>query len=76
MNVEIRILFILILLLPAPAIPREAHAAPGRQTWQVWKDHPLPLKIRALTTGQKYYFAVEAFNENGTSPLVEVKGVE
>lgn len=36
-------------------------------TYQVWADRPGPLEIRALTAGQEYWFAVEAFNENGVS---------
>ena len=43
--------------------------APDRlyQTYQVFADQPMPLEIRALTVGQGYYFALEAFNENGVS---------
>lgn len=29
--------------------------------------HPQPLEIRALTVGQDYWFAIEAFNESGVS---------
>jgi len=36
------------------------------QTYQRFHDED-PLEIRALTVGQDYYFAVEAFNENGVS---------
>lgn len=36
------------------------------QTYQRFHDEG-PLEIRALTVGQEYYFAVEAFNENGVS---------
>ena len=37
------------------------------QTYQVWADRPRPLEIRALTVGQEYWFAVEAFDEAGVS---------
>jgi len=37
------------------------------QTYQVFADRPDTLELRALTVGQGYYFAVEAFNENGVS---------
>jgi xylan 1,4-beta-xylosidase len=37
------------------------------QTYQVWGDEPTKLEIRALNLGQRYYFAIEAFNENGVS---------
>ena len=37
------------------------------QTYQVFADRPQPLELRALTLGQEYYFAVEAFNESGVS---------
>ena len=42
------------------------------QTYQVWSDVPSTLELRALTVGQKYYFAIEAFNENGVSMMSEV----
>ena len=44
------------------------------QTYQVWGDAPQTLELRALTVGQKYYFAIEAFNENGVSKVSEVIG--
>ncbi|WP_435353034.1 family 43 glycosylhydrolase [Emticicia sp. SJ17W-69] len=44
------------------------------QTYQVWGDAPSTLELRALTVGQKYYFAIEAFNENGVSKVSEVIG--
>jgi xylan 1,4-beta-xylosidase len=44
------------------------------QTYQVWNDAPKTLELRALTLGQKYYFAIEAFNENGVSKVSEVVG--
>jgi hypothetical protein len=44
------------------------------QTYQIWGDAPSSLELRALTVGQKYYFAIEAFNENGVSALSEVVG--
>ena len=37
-------------------------------SWMVYGDNSLDL--RALTVGQKYYFAIEAFNENGISQRV------
>ncbi len=44
------------------------------QTYQIWADAPQNLELRALTVGQKYYFAIEAFNENGVSGVSEVVG--
>lgn len=44
------------------------------QTYQIWTDAPQTLELRALTVGQKYYFAIEAFNENGVSRVSEVVG--
>jgi hypothetical protein len=37
------------------------------QTYQVFAGQGDTLEIRALSAGQGYYFAVEAFNENGVS---------
>ena len=37
-------------------------------SWMVYGDNSLDL--RALTVGQKYYFAIESFNENGISQRV------
>ncbi len=45
------------------------------QTWQVFDDAKIPLELRALTVGQPYFFAVEAFNEAGVSPPSRVVGV-
>jgi len=42
------------------------------QTYQVFADRGDTLELRALTVGQGYYFAVEAFNENGVSRLGEI----
>lgn len=39
------------------------------QTYQVFADEPNPLEIRALNAGQSYWFAIEAFDENGVSKL-------
>lgn len=39
------------------------------QTYQVFADSLNPLEIRALTVGQDYWFAIEAFNENGVSRI-------
>lgn len=44
------------------------------QTYQVYGDQPTALQIRALNLGQKYYYAIEAFNENGVSALSGVVG--
>lgn len=44
------------------------------QTYQVYADQPTSLQIRALNVGQKYYYAIEAFNENGVSVLSGVVG--
>ena len=46
------------------------------QTYQVFADRPTTLEIRALSKGVAYYFAVEAFNENGVSTMSEVKHIE
>jgi len=37
------------------------------QTYQVFADEANPLEIRALNVGQSYWFAIEAFDENGVS---------
>ena len=37
------------------------------ETYQVWADKGNTLELRALTKNQSYYFAIEAFNENGVS---------
>jgi xylan 1,4-beta-xylosidase len=42
------------------------------QTYQVWADQKEELELRALTVGQDYYFAIEAFNENGVSKVSDV----
>ncbi len=42
------------------------------QTYQVFADRGTALEVRALTAGQGYFFAVEAFNENGISPLSRI----
>jgi len=39
------------------------------QTYQLFSDTGSRLEIRALNLPQTYYFAIEAFNENGVSPL-------
>ncbi|MEW6155864.1 MAG: family 43 glycosylhydrolase [Verrucomicrobiota bacterium] len=39
------------------------------QTYQVFADQRTEIEIRALTVGQKYSFAIEAFNESGVSKL-------
>jgi hypothetical protein len=45
------------------------------QTWQVWADQRTALEVRALSLGQPYSFAIEAFNENGVSALSKVVAV-
>ena len=42
------------------------------QTYQVFADQGNTLVLRALTIGQDYYFAIEAFDENGVSKLSDV----
>ncbi len=42
------------------------------QTYQIWADQKEELELRALTIGQDYYFAIEAFNENGVSKQSDV----
>jgi xylan 1,4-beta-xylosidase len=37
------------------------------QTYQVFADRGATLELRALTVGQQYYVAIEAFDENGVS---------
>ncbi len=44
------------------------------QTYQVFADEGNKLELRALNVGQKYYYAIEAFDENGVSKLSEVVG--
>ncbi len=39
------------------------------QTYQVFADRGTTLEVRALTVGQEYYFAIEAFDENGVSSV-------
>lgn len=46
------------------------------QTYQIWGDEPSEKEIRALNVGVKYYFAIEAFNENGVSKMSEVVEVK
>ena len=41
------------------------------QTYQVFADQGAALEVRALNVGQKYSFAIEAFNERGVSKLSE-----
>jgi xylan 1,4-beta-xylosidase len=42
------------------------------QTYQVYADQPNALEIRALNKGVSYYYAIEAFNENGVSAVSAV----
>ena len=46
------------------------------QTYQFWNDEPNTFELRALNVGVPYYFAIEAFNENGVSKMSEVVGVK
>jgi xylan 1,4-beta-xylosidase len=46
------------------------------QSYQIFADQRPQLEIRALTLGQKYSFAIEAFNETGVSKLSEAVQVE
>ena len=43
-----------------------------RQTYQVFADVKQLLEVRALNSGQEYWFGIEAFNENGVSRLSKV----
>ena len=43
-------------------------------SWMVYGDNSLLLK--SLNSGQKYYFAIEAFNENGLSKLSKIYEVQ
>jgi len=42
------------------------------QTYQVFADQGQTLELRALTIGQDYYFAIEAFDEDGVSKVSDV----
>jgi len=42
------------------------------QTYQLFADQGNSIELRALTAGQVYYSAIEAFNENGVSKLSDV----
>ena len=46
------------------------------QTYQVFADQPTTLELRALSKGVSYYFAIEAFNENGVSKISEVRFID
>lgn len=46
------------------------------QTYQVWAEEGARLDLRALTIGQSYFFAVEAFNESGVAPASEAAGIK
>lgn len=43
-------------------------------SWMIYDDHSH--LMRSLTTRQSYYFAIEAFNENGISELSDIIRVE
>jgi hypothetical protein len=47
---------------------------PGKlyQTYQVFNDYGDKLELRALSVGQDYYIAIEAFNEQGVSKQSQV----
>ena len=42
------------------------------QTYQLFADKPTVFEIRALSKGVEYYFAIEAFNENGVSRISDI----
>ncbi len=46
------------------------------QTYQLWADAGTTLDLRALNIGQDYYFAIEAFNENGVSKQSAVQYIK
>lgn len=46
------------------------------QTYQVFADEGNSLELRALNVGQDYYFAIEAFDENGVSEVSETVHIE
>jgi hypothetical protein len=46
------------------------------QTYQVFADQGAALELRALNLGQKYSFAIEAFNERGVSKLSEAVSLD
>ena len=43
--------------------------------YQVFADRSPSLEVRALSVGVEYYVAVEAFDENGVSPLGKIVSV-
>ena len=43
-------------------------------SWMVYGDHELDMK--SLTSGQSYYFAIEAFNENGVSERTKPQRID
>ncbi len=45
-------------------------------TYQRWAHQPTRLALRALSTGVRYFVAVEAFDENGVSPLSQTLTIE
>ena len=45
-------------------------------TYQRWADEPTTLELRALSLGVDYFVAVEAFDENGVSPLSRTLPIE
>jgi xylan 1,4-beta-xylosidase len=46
------------------------------ETYQRFADEGSTLELRALTVGQRYFFAIESFSENGVSPLGKVVRIE
>ena len=44
-------------------------------TYQRFADQGASLELRSLNAGQRYFVAVEAFNENGVSPLTPVEPI-
>ncbi|HEX6892198.1 MAG TPA: family 43 glycosylhydrolase [Chryseolinea sp.] len=46
------------------------------QTYQLFADQPNVFEIRALSKGVEYYFAIEAFNENGVSKVSDIAHIK
>lgn len=43
-------------------------------SWMIYGETENNLELRSLSAGQKYYFAIEAFNENGISKRTLLQG--
>jgi xylan 1,4-beta-xylosidase len=46
------------------------------ETYQRWADEGSTLELRALTVGERYWFAIESFDERGVSKLSKAVRVE